>query len=218
MPPAPAGSKVCSTTLSIADDRSLPADAIVPVDMDAKSRQSLVWLSRPHSHASSTRWPFDASRTRAKRGQARGRMCGGDRAPSAPVLAAVAADARCIAKGQHAALHDAERDTRCARSLTAREVEHAERRWRRHGGYETPQQRQRRRSWGGRHASCGWSEGGLQLLRHIHAAPGRGTGCAPWRACEEASYFGGSMQRHVESPLLHSQNQTLSAASRVEQA
>ena len=44
---------------------------------------------------------------------------GEDRAPSAPVLAAVEADARCIAKGQHAALHDAERDARCARSLTA---------------------------------------------------------------------------------------------------
>eukprot|EP00900_Chrysochromulina_parva_P007765 jgi/Chrpa1/16990/Chrysochromulina_OHIO_Genome00025632-RA len=35
---------------------------------------------------------------------------------------------------------------------------------------------------------------------------------------EARSYFGISMQRHVESPLLHSQNQTLSAASRVEQA
>ena len=36
--PGPAGSKDSSKTLSIADDRSLPADAIVPVDMDAKSR------------------------------------------------------------------------------------------------------------------------------------------------------------------------------------
>ena len=35
---------------------------------------------------------------------------------------------------------------------------------------------------------------------------------------EARSYFGGSMQRHVESPLLHSQNQTLSTARRVEQA
>jgi hypothetical protein len=28
---------------------------------------------------------------------------------------------------------------------------------------DIPPQRQRRRSWGGRHASCGWSEGGSQL-------------------------------------------------------
>ena len=35
---------------------------------------------------------------------------------------------------------------------------------------------------------------------------------------EARSYLGGSTQRHVELPLLHSQNQTLSPASRVEQA
>jgi hypothetical protein len=98
-----------------------------------------VGLSRPHSHASLTRWPFDAhSDEQEGREARRGSMCGGDRAPSAPVLAAVEADARCIAKRQHAALHDAERDTRCAGSLTAREVAHAERRWRRHGGKTHP--------------------------------------------------------------------------------
>jgi hypothetical protein len=43
----------------------------------------------------------------------------GDRAFSAPAIAAVEADARCIGKGQHAALQYAERDTRCAPSLTA---------------------------------------------------------------------------------------------------
>jgi hypothetical protein len=47
------------------------------------------------------------------------------------------AGARCIAKGQHAALHDAERDTRCA-GTSPREVAHAERRWRMHGGKTPP--------------------------------------------------------------------------------
>ena len=97
--------------------------------------------ARPHSHASLTRWPFDAHSDEQERREAselRGSMCGGDRAPSAHILVAVEADARCIAKRQHAALHDAERDTWCARSLTARKVAHAERRWRRHGGSKTP--------------------------------------------------------------------------------
>ena len=42
-------------------------------------------------------------------------------------------------------------------------------------GARPPPQRQRRRScWGGRHASCGWSEGGSQLLTwSFHAAPRR---------------------------------------------
>jgi hypothetical protein len=58
-----------------------------------------------------------------------------------------------------------------ARGASPREVAHAERRWRMHGGSKTrPPQRQRRRSWGGRHASCGWSKGGSQLLT---AAPRR---------------------------------------------
>jgi hypothetical protein len=34
-------------------------------------------------------------------------------------------------------------------------------------GTRHPPQRQRRRSWGGRHASCGWSEGGSQLLTRL---------------------------------------------------
>ena len=124
----------------------------------------------------------------------RGFSGGGDRAPSAPAIAAVAADARCMAKGQHAALHDAERDTRCAGSLTAREVAHAERRWRRHGG-KTPPRRGSAAAHGG--------EGTL-----LAAGPR-----------EARSYSsGGSTQRHVESPHLHSQQQTLSTASRVEQA
>jgi hypothetical protein len=145
-------------------------------------------------------------------------MCGGDRAPSAPVLAAVAADARHIKPEGSTLPCTMQNETLGVRGASPREVAHAERRWRRHGGNKTQPRRGSAAAHRGRHASCGWSEGGLQLLRHIHAAPGRGTGCAPWRACEEASYFGGSMQRHVESPLLHSQNQTLSAASRVEQA
>ena len=39
--------------------------------------------------------------------------------------------------GQHAALHNAERETRCAGSLTALELVHAERRWRMHGESKT---------------------------------------------------------------------------------
>jgi hypothetical protein len=50
-----------------------------------------------------------------------------------------------------------------ARGASPSEVAHAERWWCMEGR-RTPPQRQRRRSWGGRHASCGWSEGGSQLL------------------------------------------------------
>ena len=56
-----------------------------------------------------------------------------------------------------------------ARGASPREVAHAERRWRMHGGSKKhPRQRQRRRSWGGKHASCGWSEGGSQLIGQLH--------------------------------------------------
>ena len=80
-----------------------------------------------------------------------------------------------------------------ARGASPREVAHAERRWRMHGGKTHP----RRGS-----AAADGGEGTL-----LAAGPR-----------EARSYYDGSMQRHVESPLLHSQNQTLSAASRVEQA
>ena len=59
-----------------------------------------------------------------------------------------------------------------ARGASPREVAHAERRWRMDGGY-TPPAEAAPPLMRGRHASCGWSEGGSQLLRHIHAAPRR---------------------------------------------
>ena len=133
------------------------------------------WRSRPHSHASSTCWPFDAPSDERDRREAPGEAaCAAE--TGRPLLLCsrpVEQTHGASPNGQHAALHDAERDTRCAGSLclTAREVPHAERRWRMHGGSKTPPQRQRRRScWGGRHAACGWSEGGSQLLEAAGAA------------------------------------------------
>ncbi len=102
-----------------------------------------------------------------------------------------------MAKGQHAALHDAERDTRCAGSLTAREVAHAERRWRMHGGSKTPPRR----------GSATAHEGKARFLRLVRG-----------RLAAYLKSHGILQQRNVQSPHLHSQKQTLSAASRVEQA
>ena len=128
-----------SKALSIADDRSLLADAV-------HCRHGSKLMAVPRGVLGLTAMPprpvgrlmRTPTRTRAKRGPRRGSMCGGDRAPSAPVFAAVEADAR--PNGRHAALHDAERDARCAGSLClpAREVAHAERRWRMHCGSKTP--------------------------------------------------------------------------------
>ena len=124
---------------SIADNRSLLADAV-------HCRHGSKLMAVPRGVLGLTAMPprpvgrlmRPPTRTRAKRGPRRGSMCGGDRAPSAPVFAAVEADAR--PNGRHAALHDAERDARCAGSLClpAREVAHAERRWRMHCGSKTP--------------------------------------------------------------------------------
>ena len=81
-----------------------------------------------------------------------------------------------------------------ARGASPREVAHAERRWRMHGGSKTrPPQRQRRRSWGGRHASCGWSEGGSQLLLQAAAAVSRRAATPPLPATDpERSKPGGA--------------------------
>jgi hypothetical protein len=96
-----------------------------------------------------------------------------------------------------------------ARGASPREVAHAERRWRRHGGKTNPR-------------------------RGSAAAHGEGTLLAA--GPREARYYFYSLlqqqgqqrsivltlsrlqQRHVESPTLQSQQQTLSTASRVEQA
>ena len=130
---------VARPLVSIADDRSLLADAV-------HCRHGCKLMAVPRGVLGLTAMPprpvgrlmRPPTRTRAKRGPRRGSMCGGDRAPSAPVFAAVEADAR--PNGRHAALHDAERDARCAGSLClpAREVAHAERRWRMRGGSKTP--------------------------------------------------------------------------------
>ena len=129
---------VARPLVSIADDRSLLADAV-------HCRHGCKLMAVPRGVLGLTAMPprpvgrlmRPPTRTRAKRGPRRGSMCGGDRAPSAPVFAAVEADAR--PNGRHAALHDAERDARCAGSLClpAREVAHAERRWRMHCGSKT---------------------------------------------------------------------------------
>ena len=115
------------------------------------------------------------TRTRAKRGPRRGSMCGGDRAPSAPVFAAVEADAR--PNGRHAALHDAERDARCAGSLClpAREVAHAERRWRMRGGSKTtpPAEAAPPLLLGSKARFLRLAEGGSQLFRLRAAVPRR---------------------------------------------
>ena len=194
-PPARHTEHVARPLVSIADDRSLLADAV-------HCRHGSKLMAVPRGVLGLTAMPprpvgrlmRPPTRTRAKRGPRRGSMCGGDRAPSAPVFAAVEADAR--PNGRHAALYDAERDTRCAGSLClpAREVAHAERRWRMHGGNKTP----RRGS-----AAAHGGEGTL-----LAAGPR-----------EARSYLHGcSQQRHVEPPHLHSQKQTLSTASRVAQA
>ena len=85
--------------------------------------------------------------------------------------------------------------TLAARGASPREVAHAERRWRMHGGNKTPPRRGSAAAHGG--------EGTL-----LAAGPR-----------EARSYsFKQPQQFHVELPHLHSQQQTLSAASRVEQA
>ena len=111
------------------------------VDMDPNSwpigRPS--WLSRPHSHASSTRWPFDAPSDERERREAPGEAaCAAETGrplllSSRPLNQTYGASPN----GQHAALHNAERETRCAGSLTALELVHAERRWRMHGESKT---------------------------------------------------------------------------------
>jgi hypothetical protein len=54
-------------------------------------------------------------------------------------------------------------------------------------------ERQRRRSWGGRHASCGWSEGGSQLLTRLLAAAPRRVATSPVPATDpEHSEPGGA--------------------------
>ena len=138
-PPARHTEHVARPLVSIADDRSLLADAV-------HCRHGSKLMAVPRGVLGLTAMPSrpvgrlmrTPTRTRAKRGPRRGSMCGGDRAPSAPVFAAVEADAR--PNGRHAALHDAERDARCVGSLClpAREVAHAERRWRMHCGSKTP--------------------------------------------------------------------------------
>ena len=88
-----------SKALSIADDRSLLADAV-------HCRHGSKLMAVPRGVLGLTAMPprpvgrlmRPPTRTRAKRGPRRGSMCGGDRAPSAPVFAAVEADARRIAK------------------------------------------------------------------------------------------------------------------------
>ena len=84
---------------SIADNRSLLADAV-------HCRHGSKLMAVPRGVLGLTAMPprpvgrlmRTPTRTRAKRGPRRGSMCGGDRAPSAPVFAAVEADARRIAK------------------------------------------------------------------------------------------------------------------------
>ena len=82
-----------------------------------------------------------------------------------------------------------------ARGASPREVAHAERRWRRHGGKTPP-----------RRGSAAAHEGEGTLLA---AGP---------REARSYSSHGDLQQRRVEPPHLQSQQQTLSTASRVEQA
>ena len=90
---------VARPLVSIADDRSLLADAV-------HCRHGSKLMAVPRGVLGLTAMPprpvgrlmRTPTRTRAKRGPRRGSMCGGDRAPSAPAFAAVEADARRIAK------------------------------------------------------------------------------------------------------------------------
>ena len=98
-PPARHTEHVARPLVSIADDRSLLADAV-------HCRHGSKLMAVPRGVLGLTAMPprpvgrlmRPPTRTRAKRGPRRGSMCGGDRAPSAPVFAAVEADARRIAK------------------------------------------------------------------------------------------------------------------------
>ena len=170
------------------------------------------WLSRPHSLVSSSRWPFDAHSDERERREAPGEAaCAAETGRPLLLFSRPLKQTHGVwPKGQHAALHDAERDTRCARSLTAREVAPAERRWRMHGGSKTPPQRQRRRSRGeGTFLAAGPREARSYLKQ------GQQHSNVP--VVQSTTQGGCSQQSHVEPPHLHSQKQTLSAAYRVEQ-
>ena len=151
------------------------------VDTCMQTHSSPSWRSRPHSHASSTRWPFDAHSDERERREAPGEAaCAAETGRplllfSRPLKQTHGASPN----GQHAALHNAEHSVRGEplRMLSGGKVAHAERRWRMHGGSKTHPAEAAppllyRSCWGGRHAACGWSEGGSQLLEAA-AAPGR---------------------------------------------
>ena len=170
------------------------------VDMDPNSWPSLVGVlgltampPRPVGRLMRT-----STRTRAKRGPRRGSMCGGDRAPSAPVFAAVEADARRIAK----------RAARCpARCGTRRSVR----------GEPLPSRAVRSRLLSGGGACAAGAR--PRPAGGSAAAPAGEEGTLLAAGPREArSYFGCGQQFHVESPHLQSQQQTLSTASRVAQA
>ncbi len=84
-----------------------------------------------------------------------------------------------------------------ARGASPREVAHAERRWRMHGGNNPPPAEAAPPLMGGK----------ARFLRLV-----RGRLAATHSRIKQPQQF------HVESPHLQSQQQTLSAASRVEQA
>jgi len=93
--------------------------------------------------------------------------------------------ARCPARCRNATLG--------ARGASPREVAHAERRWRMHGGNKTPPRRGSAAAHRGRHASCGWSEGGSQLLLQAAAAVSRRAATPPLPATDpEHSEPGGA--------------------------
>jgi hypothetical protein len=101
--------------------------------------------------------------------------------------------------------------TLAARGASPREVAHAERRWRMHGGYKTHPRRGSAAAHGGKARFLRlWSEGGSHS--YLQDLPSSATS-------DSNHHFGlVPQQRHVESPHLHSQSQTLSTANRVEQA
>jgi hypothetical protein len=100
----------------------------------------------------------------------------------------------CCKKRCESAVNKGEMNSRYYHGASPREVAHAERRWRMHGGSKTHP-------------------------RRGSAAPQGGEGTLLATGPREArSYPVKGQQFHVESPHLQSQQQTLSAASRVEQA
>ena len=99
-----------------------------------------------------------------------------------------------------------------ARGASPREVAHAERRWRMHGGNKTPPRR----------GSAAAHEGEGTLLaagpRKARSYLKQGQQHSTVSKMHSPRQGGCSQQRHVELPHLHSQKQTLSIASRSEQA